>query len=243
MIDNKKILALIPARGTSRGVPRKNIKELLGKPLVAYSIEEAKKSKYIDRIVTITDDKEIANIAKKYGAEVPFMEPEEFAKEEADIVYLRYAIEKLEEDKNYKPELIVFLRPTCPLRRVEHINAGIEKIVETGADCIKSVCRVPCHPHKMWEIKGDKLAPFQKTKLWVEKGTDVPRQTLSEVYFSNSGVDIFRRKNLYKFNYLFGDGLDIRTIVMADKESIDIDEPIDFLIAETILKERENSKD
>lgn len=242
MINNQKVLAIIPARGTSKGVPRKNIKLLAGKPLIAYAIEEAKKSDYIDRIIVLTEDNEIAEIARKYGAEIPFMEPDKLAKEEDDVIYLRYAVEQMGKKCNFRPEIIVLLRATSPLRKVEHINAAIEKLEKTNADGVRTVCVSPAHPHKMWKIEAGRLFPLQKTEIWVKGGSDIPRQKLPKVYWQNGAVDVFKSKNLLKYNYLFGEGMDIKSVVMDDRDSVDIDEPIDFLIAEVILEERNKEK-
>ncbi len=238
MIKEKLVLAIIPSRGGSIGLPKKGIKLLNGKPLIAYTIEKAKKSRYIDRIIVLTDCNEIAEVAKEYGAEV-LMEPQKAPNNRPDIQFFRYAIKKLGDDENFKPDIIINLRPDTPLKTKEYIDASIEKLIETNADCVKTICKAPIHPHKMWKMEGDKLIPFQKTKLWIKEGPDVARQRLPKIYWQNAAVDVFRRENLFKYDYIFGDGLDIRGIVMTREESIDIDTPLDFYMAEIILNKKE----
>jgi len=126
MIDmekNKKIIAIIPARGGSKGIPRKNIVNLAGKPLIAWTIEAAKKSNLIGRIIVTTDDQEIADVALKYGAEVPFLRPKELAQDDTqpDPV-LKHALQFLYDKENFKPEIIAWLEPPCPIRTAEEID-------------------------------------------------------------------------------------------------------------------------
>ena len=125
MIDNKRVLAIIPARGGSKGVPRKNIRNLAGKPLIAWTIKEGKKSKYIDRLILSSEDSEIIEIAKAYGCDVPFVRPEELAKDNTSGVEpVLHAVSKLE---GY--DIVVLLQPTSPLRTVTDIDKCIEKCI------------------------------------------------------------------------------------------------------------------
>ena len=137
---NLNILAIIPARGGSKGLPGKNIKPFLGKPLLAYTIEEAKRSKYITKIVLSTDDTAIAQVGKKYGAEIPFLRPSELATDTslAPDAYI-YTIERLKNEQGYAPEIVVILQPTSPLRTVDDIDAAISLYLEKNADSVISV--------------------------------------------------------------------------------------------------------
>ena len=127
MLNGKTILAIIPARGGSKGIPRKNIKPLAGKPLIAWTIEEAKKSKYIDRLILSSEDEEIIRIAKKWGCEVPFVRPKEFAEDETSgIEPILHAIETLSEKYDY----VCLLQPTSPLRTVNDIDGCIKKCID-----------------------------------------------------------------------------------------------------------------
>ena len=130
MYKNKKILAIIAARGGSKGIPKKNIIDLGGHPLIAYSIAVAKLSKLIERIIVSTDSEEIAEISKKYGAEVPFIRPEEYARDNSpDKEFVQHAINWFKEKENYAPEYMVHIRPTTPLRKPEIIDEAIEKFL------------------------------------------------------------------------------------------------------------------
>jgi len=138
MYKDKKILALIPARGGSKGLPRKNIKPLLGKPLIAWTIEQSLASKYLDKVVVSTEDKEIAEISKKYGAEVPFIRPKELAKDDTpSIDVVLHAIDFLEKKELFN--IIVLLQPTSPLRTISDIDNSIEFLFSKNAQAIISV--------------------------------------------------------------------------------------------------------
>ena len=134
---SSSVLCVIPARGGSKRLPGKNIRDFLGKPLLAWTIEAAQKSGVFDRIILMTDDEKIAEVGKKYGAEVPFMEPEEFA---GDNVYvaepLKYTLKRLKEEENYSPDFFVLLEPSCPGRLPEHIEKAAEIFKNSDADSI-----------------------------------------------------------------------------------------------------------
>ena len=137
-----KILGVITARGGSKGIPGKNIKPFLGKPLIAYTIEAAKKSGVFDpavggtsRLILSTDDPEIAEVAKKYGCEVPFMRPKELAEDKsAHLPVMQHAVQWLKDNENYQPDYVMILQPTSPLRQPFHIKEAVELILKTGAD-------------------------------------------------------------------------------------------------------------
>ena len=134
------IVAIIPARGGSKGIPRKNIKELCGKPLIAYIIETALKVKELDSVIVSTEDKEIAEIAEKYGAEVPFLRPKELAGDETPTLpVLQHAVKYLEEEENYKPGIVVLLYATSPLLRAERVSEAIRMLKEGRFDSVLSV--------------------------------------------------------------------------------------------------------
>lgn len=236
----RKILGLILARGGSKSVPKKNIKLLAGKPLISFTIEEAKKSKYINRLVVSTDSKEIAKIAKKYGAEVPFMRPLELAQDNTqDFSVFAHALRWLRDKENYVPDIIVHLRPTSPLRRAEHIDAAVEALIKSKGDVVKSVSLVNHHPHKMWKIRGDRIVPFCLNMLWKKQGPDVPRQKLEPVYRHNGVVDVFRPSILEK--PLRYEKIRFIPYVMDDKFSVDLDSNEDFLYAEFLMKARKGT--
>lgn len=234
MINNKNILAIIPARGGSKGVPRKNIKILNGKPLIAYTIEEAKKSKYIDRIIISTDDEEIANVSKKFNAEIPFLRPKEFAEDNSPTVdSIIHTLNWLKENENYQPDYICVLQCTSPLRTSDDIDGTIEKLESTDMDGAVSICEAEVNPYWTNVFDGDKLNYF------IEEGKKIlRRQDLPEVYRMNGAVIVVKTEIVINYNTL--EPNKITGYVMDSKKSIDIDNMEDFLMAEILINERKN---
>jgi len=233
-MKNKRlnIVAIIPARGGSKGVPGKNIRLLAGKPLIAYTIEEAKKSKYIDRIIVSTDDKKIAYIANKYGAEVPFMRSVKFSGDNVSVIpdTVRYIVKELEKMK-YEIDMIVVLQPTSPLRKAKHIDEAVQKLIMTKADWIVSISEVDQHPFRMRTLANDKLLPFIKDKRMF-----MQRQDLPKVYIMNGAIYVTTPSVLVQKNCLFEK--DFRGIVMDREAALDIDTEKDFFTAEAMMKWR-----
>src|SRR5919202_4957182 len=146
-----RVLAVVPARGGSKGLPRKNLRLLAGKPLVAHAVAAGLAAELVDRVVCSTEDAEIAEAARQAGAEVPFLRPVELAQDAPEeLPVFVHALAWLEQHQGWAPELVVNLRPTSPLRRPAHIDAAIRLLCESGADSVKSVCLARQHPHKMW---------------------------------------------------------------------------------------------
>ncbi len=203
---NSNILALIPARGGSKGIPRKNVRVLAGKPLIAYSIEHALRSRRIGRVLVSTDDEEIAAAARAAGAEVPFMRPAEFAQDlSPDLDVFRHALRWLLEHENYRPELVVHLRPTGPVRRVELIDEAIARMLATPtANALRSVSVPALTPYKMWRMENGFLKPLL-TVPGVKEPHSMPRQMLPEVYWQNGYVDIVRARTILDQNSMTGD--------------------------------------
>lgn len=231
-IGNKdsKIVAIIPARGGSTGIPYKNIKEIAKKPLIAYTIEAAKKAKYIDRIIVSTDDEKTAKIAQFYSAEVPFLRPTELAKDDTPgLLVIRHAVSYLEDVEGYEVKIVVILQPTSPLRGVKYIDEAVEKLLKTGADSVVTVCKVKHHPFWTFIAKGDRLYPFSEKGITISR-----RQDLPEIYAVNGAVYAVKRDVLFKQNSVFGK--DTRAVVMPYEESVDIDDYFDLFIAEMVLK-------
>ena len=187
------VLALIPARGGSKAIPRKNLLEILGKPLVAYSIGHALASRHVTRTIVSTDDPEIAAVAKTCGAEVPFIRPAEFAQDlSPDVDVFRHALEWLRQHERYRCDLVVHLRPTGPVRRVELIDKAIETILaRPDADSLRSVSVPAETPYKMWRIVDGLLEPILTLPDVVEPCCQ-PRQSLPDVFWQNGYVDIVR---------------------------------------------------
>ena len=229
MIDNYKVICVIPARGGSKGVPRKNIKQLAGKPLIAYTIEQARQSQYIDRAIVSTEDKEIADISKQYGAEVPFMRPDALADDQAATVdVLLHAIKWLEEEDKYNFDILVLLHATTPLRAVKDIDSCIKMLNDTKADNIFSVTEAHRNPYfNMVEI--DKLGAVKLVK----EGVFNTRQSTPKVYDLNASIYVWWKDVLKNEKKIFLAGSQI--YVMPKERSIDIDDYWDFRIAEYFL--------
>lgn len=150
------MLALVPARGGSKGVPGKNIRPLAGKPLISYTINAALRSEYQLRVVVSTDDVRIAEVSRAAGAEVPFLRPQELALDETPTLsVVQDALHWLKEHEAYEPEIVVLLQPTSPLRTAQHIDEGIRLLLETGADSVISVCEAEHSPYWMWRVDSE----------------------------------------------------------------------------------------
>lgn len=234
MYKNKRILGLIPARGGSKSIPKKNIKLLGGKPLIAHTIEKAKASKYIDRLILSTDNEEIAEVGKKYGAEIPFMRPKELAEDHTqDFPVFQHAIKWLEENTNWKPDLIVHLRPTHPFRKTQHIDLGIEMLSQNQeADSVWTVGVPPVTPYKMFFVgEGGFLKPA--LSISGEKETfNLPRQKLPRVYNHYGQVDVTRYETIMKKNSMCGENI---LPIFLEGEVFDIDSALDWEFAEFMI--------
>lgn len=228
------VLAIVPARGGSKGLPRKNILTLAGQPVIAYAIQAGLRARLVERVIVSTDDPEIAEIAASFGAEVPFRRPAELAADDTpDLPVFQHAVKWLEQHEGYRPEIIVNLRPTSPLRRAEDVDGAIQLLLDTGADSVKTVCLARQHPHKMWRLRGPSLTPFLRTRFRLERGPDVPRAELEPVYWQNGLVDVMRRELLMERDLTIGGR--VAGYVTDPEDSIDLDGPLDLLLAEAIL--------
>jgi CMP-N,N'-diacetyllegionaminic acid synthase len=194
------VLALIPARGGSKSIPRKNIIEIAGKPLIAWSIQHALESTRITRVVVSTEDPEIADVARQFGAEVPFVRPAEYAEDlSPDIDVFRHALEFLAEAEGYQPEIVAHLRATGPVRRVGDIDAAIDILAaRPDADALRSVSLVHQTPYKMWQVGDDGVMEPLLRLDGVQDPQSVPRQVLPSVYWQNGYVDLLRPRALEK---------------------------------------------
>ena len=205
MTRRSEVLALIPARGGSKGIPRKNARAFLGRPLVAWAIDAALASGICDRVVVSTDDEEIARVARDHGAEVPFMRPPEFALDlSPDIDVFRHALTWLRDNESYVPELVVHLRPTGPVRRIELIDEAIEQLLaHPEADSLRSIATPIQTPYKMWRIDEGYLRPLV-TVDGLEESYCMPRQMLPPVYWQNGYVDIVRARTVLEQSLMCG---------------------------------------
>lgn len=224
MINEKKVLAVIPARGGSKGVPQKNIKSLAGKPLVAWTIEEAMKSRYLDNVILSSDDDKIIAIAKQWGCEVPYKRPERLAMDDTPgILPILHAIEKL---PGY--DYVVVLQPTSPLRITEDIDRCLEMIQTTKAPSVVSVTEVEKSPYWMFQFgEGSKLAPLMGNTGGYR------RQDLPKVYALNGAVYVGEITRLIESKSFLTD--ETVGYVMPSNRSLDIDSLLDFQICEFLM--------
>lgn len=201
----KNIIAIIPARGGSKGVPQKNIIDLGGFPLIAFSIVAAKISKIISRVIVSTDSPKIAEIAKKYGAEVPFLRPKKFAKDfSPDIEFVLHAIKWLKNKENYRPDYIVHLRPTTPLREPELIDEAVDRITKNQeATSLRSAHELSESPHKFFKIKnGFFVGLFPEDNQ--PDHQNMVRQTFPPTYHPNGYVDVIKTDTAEKMSLIHG---------------------------------------
>ena len=236
MSNEPSIVAIIPARGGSKGIPRKNIRLLNGRPLIYYAIQEAKKSKYLGRLIVSTEDNEIAEAAKKYGAEV-VERPVELAQDDTpSILVYQQVIGYLKDSENLSPDVIVILQPTSSCRIVADIDGAIEKYLGVDCDTVVSVCEAEHLPQWMYTLDGDRLSPV------IEGGERVTiRQDAPKTYRLNGAVYVIHRDVVMVQNRIIGN--DTRPFVMPLERSVDIDTCLDFKLAEVLMKDNENSKD
>ncbi len=241
MNNSVDILGLIPARGGSKSVPRKNIKSLAGEPLITYSIRAALASQYITRVIVSTEDKEIADIARGYYAEVPFLRPVELAEDNVtDLPVFQHCLTWLREHENYHPDIVAHLRPTAPLRTSLNIDQGIEILLDSPeVDTVRSVCPVGQHPLKMWKIKENLLTPFVPEQVYkIFESYNEPRQKLPDAFIQNGSVDVIRTKVILAMNSMTGKN--IKPLVMDELDSVNIDSILDWHLAEILMKSRAN---
>ncbi len=230
MYKQKKILGVIVARGGSKGIPRKNIKNLVGKPLIAYTIDAAKKSMFLTRTIVSTDDHEIVDVAKKYGAEVPFLRPSDLAEDKSTAIsVIQHSLTWLKDNRGEEYDYVMILQPTSPLRQAHDIDGAIQKIVETNADSVMGMIElVDFSTKKLKKIQNDEIL-----SLIEEEGkTSAFRDADIKVYKRNAAIYLTKVEYIFQ-NDLFGKVS--RPYLMPAERSVDINEPIDFLIAEFFL--------
>ena len=218
-----KILCLIPARSGSKSLPHKNIKLLNNKPLLAYSIEQAKNSKYDMRVIVTTDSKEYADIANKYGGETPFLRPKEISQDHStDFEFIKHAIEWLKKNENYYPDIILQLRPTQPDRKVSDIDKCLDLFIENydSIDSLRTVVEIEKTPYKMYTVEGNKLLPMFNSYSGKIEPYNMGRQYLPKAYLHNGYIDILKSELLEKGMI---SGENIYPYVMDKNDTIDID--------------------
>ena len=240
-MPRQEVLGLVLARAGSKSVPSKNIYLVRGKPLIAYTIEPARTARSITRLVVTTNDPEIGEIARRFGAEVPFLRPDELAQDETvDYPVVRHALEWLEVEEGYRPDVIVQLRPTSPLRTSRHIDEAVALLeAHPDVDSVRGVCRPQQNPHKMWRMTSDGLLHPLLAVPGVPEPFNAPRQTLPAVWWQNGYIDVFWRRTVVEQQSLTG--ANILGYVIDEPEYVDIDSLHDIRVLELILQSRRAS--
>ena len=234
MYKNKTFLGIIPARGGSKGLPGKNIKELCGKPLIAWSIESGLKSKYLDEVIVTTDSKDIADIAKQYGASVPFLRPDVLANDTAtSFDAIKHTIEFYKNEMKKEFDYIVLLEPTSPLREARDIDIAIEQLFNSNADSIVGICKTEDQNPAFLVFKNEKdfISGYENHDMKVLR-----RQDIKDVYFFEgtiyiSKTDVLLNKKTFYHENTIG-------YVVPKYKSLEIDDIDDFIMVEAIMKHK-----
>lgn len=229
-------LAIIPARGGSKGIPRKNIRSFAGYPLIAWSIAAAKQSRLVTRVIVSTDDDEIAEVARQWGAETPFLRPSELAQDNTtDLPVFEHALKWFEDVEAYRPDVVVQLRPTSPIRRKDMVDDAVRILLEhKDADCVRGVVPAGQNPFKMWRFNGvDKpLNPLLEVD-GISEPYNAPRQILPPAYWQTGHIDAIRVGTISKKKSLTGDV--IYPLVIDPKYTVDIDTLSDWAKYEALV--------
>ncbi|HUK40808.1 MAG TPA: acylneuraminate cytidylyltransferase family protein [Candidatus Acidoferrales bacterium] len=234
-----KVLCLIIARGGSQRVPNKNIRLLAGRPLLAYSIEAAKRSRYIERVVVSTDSEAIAQVALACGAEAPFRRPAEISQgHSTELQAMEHALGWFRDHEHYEPDFVALLRPTSPFRTTATIDRAIELLTnDPGAHCVRTVRLCSEHPHKMWVMDPDgrRIRSLIPVDQKLPQAHTLSYQLLPTVYIQNASMDVFRARNIWDLRSTTG--TEIIPLVMDELESVDINTELDFLLAESLISQ------
>jgi len=228
------VLAIIPARGSSKRLPRKAVTLLAGKPLLSHTIEEALKSKMLDKVVVTTEDAEVAAVTRKYSGILIVDRPAKLAQDNTPMIaVVQHAVKTIEEKTPV--DIIVLLQSTSPLRTAEDIDDCVEKVLK-GADSAETFCEVKHYPHGMFRIEGDKAEPYDAVGLKKYKRIqDVPK-----LYMENGAVYVVKRNVLMKGNTFYGK--EHKAVLMPEERSVDVDTILDLKLAEAIINENKNRR-
>lgn len=225
------ILGLIPARGGSKAIPHKNLAALAGRPLITYTFEAAQASHRLNHILLSTDDEAIAAHGRLAGIEVPFLRPAELAADETPMLpVVLHAVRWLAENRGYEAEVVVLLQPTSPLRRGEHVDAAVDLLFSSEADTVVSVVPVPhqFNPVSLMHLRADgTLMPYLDGPMILR------RQDKPLAYARNGPAVLVTRREVIEGGSLYGGA--IRPLEMAAADSVDIDQPLDLIVAECLL--------
>lgn len=230
------VLALVPARGGSKGIPRKNVRPLAGRPLIAYTLDAARESRAVTRVVVSTDDEEIADVATREGADVPFIRPAEIGQDTTPMLaVIRHALMWLETKEAYRPDAAVILQPTSPLRRGRHIDESVA-LLSDPVDAVISVMPVPSHFSPPWQFE------LAEGRLRLFGGGDpgaiiTRRQDLPQTFVRNGAVYVVNLPSFLATGSLYG--RHCAGYVMSPDESVNIDGPADWDAAERAIQQRQ----
>jgi N-acylneuraminate cytidylyltransferase len=229
----RHVLALVPARGGSKGLPRKNLRPLAGHPLIAWSIAAGRQAETVERVVCSTDDPEIAEVAERYGAEVPFLRPAALAADDTlDLPVFQHALDWLEREQGWRADIVVQLRPTAPLRFAGQVDAAVRQLLaDPAATGVRTVIPAPANPFKMWLLPGPAEPPWMQPLLsvpGVEESWNMPRQKLPQAYWHTGTIDVVYA-DVIRGGRMSGDRL--LPMLVDPRQSVDIDSEADFAVA------------
>ncbi len=237
MVDSPEVLALIPARGGSKGIPGKNIRDFAGYPLIAYSIAAAKQSKFDTRVIVSTDDPKIASVAREWGAETPFLRPSEFASDNSlDLPVFRHALQWLADNEGYKPDIVLQLRPTSPIRPVTMVDDAVQLLIDhPEADSVRGVVPSNENPFKMWRI--DPVTGTMSGLInveGIEEPYNAPRQILPVTYWQTGHIDAIRPERTFMASDRMS-GKVILPLMVDPAFTVDIDTLADWARYESLV--------
>jgi len=233
-----EVLAIIPARGGSKGIPRKNVRPFAGHPLIAYSIAAALQAEMVSRVIVSTDDKEIAEIARRFGAEIPFIRPTELAADHTtDLPVFQHALIWLAEHENYHPGIVIHLHPTSPVRPVGCLDQGIRLLLEhPEAECVRSVLEPSQSPYKMWRIdeQTGRMIPLLSVP-GITEPYNTPHQSLPLAYVQTGHANAIRPATIQAGSMT---GQFILPLVVDTRYEVDLDTLADWQYGEWVVANR-----
>lgn len=235
-MNQREVVAIVPARGGSKSIPRKNIRTFAGHPLLAYSIAAALQSNVVTRVIVSTDDEEIASVARAYGAEVPFLRPAALAQDETtDFPVFEHALMWLAEHEGYHPDVVVQLRPTSPIRPQSCVDNAVSILLaHPDADSVRGVVPSGQNPYKMWRLdEGGQMHPLLTSEF--AEPYNMPRQKLAPTFWQTGHIDAIRTATILEKKSMSGDV--IYALRISPEYSVDIDNPRDWSRAEWLLQQ------
>ena len=231
-----EVLAIIPARGGSKGIPGKNIRSFSGHPLIAWSIAAAKQSETVTRVIVSTDDEKIAAVARELGAETPFMRPAEFAQDRStDLPLFEHALNWLAANENYHPDVVVQLRPTSPIRPMNCVDDAVHILLQhADAESVRGVVPAGQNPHKMWRLDAGEQAPMQNLLKveGIDEPYNAPRQILPNIFWQTGHIDAIRPAVIMGGSM---SGKTIYPLLIDPKFTVDLDNLNDWMRAEWLV--------